>query len=244
MDNAVIRTATVSRLVSKTLLNQRYDEEKTFHEDSSSAVLAERATFNMDRRTIAIGGSEEIWLHDLFNNMDPSWYEMILSVNDPAEMAILIKNPKNILTFDPGLGSGLYVWFKEKAEPGTKMTFVNGPALDVFEQHMLNINELHVLPEYSVIDYDDLENGIEEKFDYIHCFAWDIVSDPDVQRQCVDALAPGGVLYVGLTNNGTKLYRDAYHSHPYAEFHENLAAMDGHTYHVPALYGYTVFIKN
>jgi SAM-dependent methyltransferase len=244
VDNSVIRTATVTRLVSGTLLNNKHDEAKTFHEDSSAAILAERTGFNIDRRTIAIGGSEEIWLHDLLNQMDPSWFEMIRSTNEPAEMALLMKSPKNLLVFGPGLGSGLYVWLKEKSEPGTKITFVNGPALDAFEQHMLGLNEPHSLEQYDVIDYEDLESGIEDKFDFIHCFAWDIVSDPEVQQWCVDALAPGGVLYVALTNNGTKLYRDAYHSHPYAEFHENLRNSDGNTYHVPALYGHTVFIKN
>lgn len=244
MDNTVIRTATVARLLSTTLLKDTHDEAKLFHEDSSAAILSERAGFNVDRRTVAIGGSEEIWLHDLLNQMDPSWFEMIRSTNEPAELALLMKSPRNLLVFGPGLGSGLYTWLKEKAHEDTKITFVNGPALDAFEQHMLGLNEVHSLIEYSVIDYEDLEAGTADKFDFIHCFAWDVVSDPDIQRQCVEALAPGGVMYTALTNNGTKLYRDDFHSHPYAEFHANLGNMDGHTYHVPALYGHTIFIKN
>jgi hypothetical protein len=245
VDNTVIRTATVARLLSTTLFDKdSLDEGKLFHEDSSAAILNERAGFNIDRRTIAIGGSEEIWLQDLLNQMDPSWFEMIKSVSDPIEMALLMKKPKNILSFAPGLGTGFYVWLTTIAEPDTKVTFVNNPTLDAFEQHMLNKNDVHTIGEYSVIDYEDLEDGIDEKYDFIMTMAWDIVSDPEIQRQCVDALAPGGVMYTALTNNGSKLYRDAFHSHPYAEFHSNLGGMDGHTYHVPALYGHTIFIKN
>ena len=244
MDNIVLRTATVTRLISNTLVTSNFEEGKTYREDSSALALAEYATFNIDRRTIAIGGSEEIWLFDLMNKMDPSWYEMINSVQTITEMAFLIKNPRKILSFCASIPSTMCLWLSNMADPETELTFVNNPMLDAYEQHMIPISDTHTYSKYSVIDYDDLENGIEDKYDFITAMAWDIVSDPDLQRQAVDALAPGGILCVALTNNGGRLYTDAYHEHPYTEFHENLGKMDGYVYHIPALYAHTLFIKN
>ena len=181
MDNEALRIAMVSRLASNTLIrNEKIEDARIFQEDSAKAIVAERATFNIDRRNVAIGGTPEIWIHDQISYMDQPWFDLITSLNEPAEMLLMAKQPKNILVFSPGMGSGLYIWLKERSLLGTKITFMNNPALDAFEQHILGRNDPHTLDDYSVIEYADLENWNDEKFDFIHTYAWDIVSDPEV----------------------------------------------------------------
>lgn len=237
MDNLVLRSALVTQNITKNIVSTDRGQLLEW----ASAALAERQTFNLDRRTIAIGGSEEIWLHDLLANPTPEWFAMIVSMHDSLEMMISASRPQNILTFNAGIGAGMHVWAKENS---AKITFMNNSQLDVYEQHMMSLCPQYTLPEYDAIGVDDLEAGIEEKFDFIFAMAYDIISDPELQQLCVDALAPNGILYIALANNGSKLYRDGYHTHPYADIHEFLKSCDGYTYHNTSHYGFTVFVKN
>ena len=240
MDNLVLRSALVSQYLSNGLVDSEYARETTT--ESSNAIAAERASFNADRRTIAIGGSEEIWLHDLLANATPEWWSMIRSVQDALEMMVIASRPQNILSFNAGIGAGMHKWANQN--PSTKVTFINNAHLDAYEQHMMVAAPEHASAEYDVISVDELENVIEEKFDFIFAMAFDIVSDPEVQQLCVNALASHGILYIALSNNGSKVYRDGYHTHPYADVHEFLKLCNGVTYHIPDQYGFTVFIKN
>jgi hypothetical protein len=199
-------------------------------------------SFNVDRRTIAIGGNEEIWLHNLFSDPTPVWWSMIRSVNDAAEMAVAMSRPQNILSFNAGIVPGMYKWLNQN--PTAKMTFINNTQLDAYEQHVMSAAPEHTIANYSAISIDELESGIEDKFDFIFAMAYEIVSDPEIQQLCVNALASNGILYIALSNNGSKLYRDGYHTHPYADVHEFLKTCDGVTYHIPDQYGFTVFVKN
>jgi len=244
VDNIVLRTAGVITLLSNTMLTKKNDEVLAYLQDSSSRILEYRNNLNIDRRTVAIGGSEEIWLQDLLHSMDPSWYNIIRSSGDQLEMLLLSKMPKNVLYTSPGLIPSLFIWLKDYALEGTKLTFLNNVALDTFEQHMYELDDMHSIEEYGAIDYDYLETDIEDKFDFIFGIAWEMVSEPDFVRHCINSLAPGGILHVGLTSNNSKIYRDAYHSHPFYHFHEVLKESDGLTYHDSSIYGSTTFIKS
>lgn len=218
------------------------DDARVFHSESATSALSEQASFNMDRRTVAIGGNEELWLNDLLSGATTTWFSMLRSMNDSLELMVATKKPTKILSLTPGIGAGMYEWINEN--PTAKLTLINSPQLDVYEQHMMATSEVFTVANYDVIDFDDLETAACGQFDFIVVAAYDIVSDPEVQKWAVDALESGGLLYVALANNGGKLYRDDYHSHPYADLHQFLISCDGLTYHVPAHYGYTVFIKN
>ena len=241
MDNSVIRSAMVTQHLNKTLIVDQASAIQ-FHTDYATTTLAERASFNVDRRTVAIGGSEEFWMTDLFKEPSLEWGAMIRSMNDSIELMLQVKNPTNLLYMSPGPVTSAYVW--ANAHPSANLTLMNSYQLDAYEQHQVTISSEYAASEYDVINYSDLEAGVEDKFDFIMSMPWDIVSDPEVQKWCVDALAPGGILMVALTNNGTKLYKDDFHTHPYHAMHEFFHSCNGYTYHNTGHYGYTVFVKN
>lgn len=241
MDNSVLRTAMVTHNLNKTVIAD-LDTVTQYHSDAAETTLAERAAFGVDRRTVAIGGSEEFWMIDLLRNPTREWMSVVVSMNDSVELMLGTKKPKNILALSAGMVAGAYAWINEN--PGTKLTLINDYQLDMYEQHMMPQSDVYTVASYDVIDHDDLRAGVDDKFDFILSLPWDIMSDREVQKLCVDSLAPGGILFVALTNNGTKLYRDDFHTHPYADMHKFLHSCDGLTYHNPALYGFTVFIKN
>lgn len=231
----------VTQHLNKTLIADDADTVQ-FYADYVEPLLAERASFNVDRRVVAIGGSEEFWIADLLKNPTPEWSAMLSSMNDSMELLLQVKNPTNVLYMAAGSFPNTYAWVN--ANPSAKLTFMNNYVLDAYEQHLLPIGGDYAVSDYNVIDYSDLEAGVEDKFDFIMSMSWDIVSDPEIQKWCTDALAPGGILMVALTNNGTKLYKDDFHTHPYHAMHEFFHSCDGHTYHNPAHYGFTVFVKN
>jgi hypothetical protein len=52
------------------------------------------------------------------------------------------------------------------------MTFINNTHLDAYEQHMMTAAPEHTSAEYDVISIDELEAGIEDKFDFIFVLAF------------------------------------------------------------------------
>jgi hypothetical protein len=221
--------------------------ENSYFKDTMSdvaiAVTAERDSFNIDKRLIATGANEEIFLQDLVINAQDEWWQVMKTCANSLEIVLLTQKPKKILTFSPLNHISIYGWVMQS---NADLTFVNSTALAEFEQHALGQHKLYELSDYSSIEISDLEDGLDEqdKFDFISAAAWDLSGDPALVRSCVDALAPGGVLHITQSNHGTRMYRNSYHSHPYAEFHKILTDSDGYTYHVSELYGFTVFIKN
>lgn len=239
----MLRSSMVSTLLSSGIIGDG-TLEKSVHEDTAARLREELAQYAIDRRTIAIGGSEEIWQNDLFSSMEDAWWSLILGISNYAEMILLTKQPKSILCITPSMVIGTYVWANKHQD--VDVTFMNSHGLYVYENHLAPYSEKHALTDYSVVDYQDIvENSVGVgTYDYIYAVAWDIVSDRAMQDACVNILNPGGVLFVSLTNNGTKLYRDSYHSHPYTAFHTNLKSKNGSIFHVPAHYGFTVFSKD
>ena len=91
MDNLVLRSALVAQHISNSVLS---DYIGPISEWASSA-LVERQTFNIDRRTVAVGGSEEVWLHDLMANPTTEWFSMIMSMNNSLEMMVTASKPRS-----------------------------------------------------------------------------------------------------------------------------------------------------
>ena len=247
MDNSIIRVAHVSNWLSYTFgETPEFTRWRDQYSDIATAIVAERDSFNIDKRLIATGANEEIFLQDLLVNAQDEWWQVLQTSSHGLEIILLTRKPKKILTFCGGQKLAIFVSLLFPENSDAHLTFINNTALAEFEQHIHGKYEVYKLNDYSSIELGDLEDGLEEqdKFDLISVMAYDLSGDPDIVRNCVNALAPGGVLHIGVSNHATRIYRNSYHSHPYAEFHKILTDSDGYTYHVSALYGYTVFIKN
>lgn len=241
----MLRSSMVSVLLSNGF-DSDIQESRAAQEDVAKAVLAELQQYGIDRRTVAIGGSEEIWLNDLMSSTEDSWFSLIHGAHNYIEMMLLTKKPEKILCITSGIALCINTWANSMPEGAVEVTFMNSHGLYAYENYLTEISPAHALRDYYVVDYQDIvdESYPEDRYDFIFATAWDIVSDARLQDTCVNLLNEGGVLFVSATNNGTKLYRDSFHSHPYAQFHRNLMSKDGYTYHVPAHYGFTVFSKS
>lgn len=245
VDNYMLRSSMVSVLLSRGF-DSDIQASRLVQEDVAKAVLAELQNYSIDRRTIAIGGSEEIWLNDLMSNTEDSWFSLIHGAHNYIEMMLLAKKPQKILCITSGIALCINTWANSMPSGSVEVTFMNSHGLYAYENYLTNISSSHVLDDYYVVDYQDIVDCAypEDKYDFIFATAWDIVSDTKLQDACVDSLNSDGILFVSATNNGTKLYRDSFHSHPYSQFHRNLMSKDGCTYHIPAHYGFTVFSKS
>ena len=250
MDNTILRMSLVSEFLSSTMLDNGTfgDDFSQTQSEAATAILNERAAYSVDKRIVAVGGggNGEIFLYDLFKDAENEWFSLLKRVSASVESFLLAKNPKRILSSVPGTPAGLYSWINNEPAAVPHLTFMNNTFLDAFEQHMYGVHDQYTIDDYDVIDYEDLQNGIEEseKFDMIILMVWDVLGEPDLLKKYVDSLAPGGILHIASTNDSTRIYRNSYHSHPHTELHTVLKTLDGHTFHVSEFYGYTVFIKN
>ena len=247
MDNSILRLALVSNWLSSTMGGS--PANVTFRDmvsDIATSIITERDSFNIDNRLIATGANEEIFLQQLAKNAPDEWWQVLKSSKNSLEIMLLVRKPKKILSFSAQDSLCVFGWLKRPENSDAGITLVNNTKLYEFEQHIYKKYLPFMLDDYSSLELSDLEDGLEEqdKFDLISASAWDLSGDPDLVRSCVNALTPGGVLNITNSNHGTRIYRNSYHAHPYAEFHKILTDSDGYTYHVSELYGYTIFIKN
>lgn len=238
MNNSVINTALITKLISKPLAATADKPLKDIEQDIARRVVEYRRSLGLDRRNVAIANCQSIWIWDQYLNMENEWQAVIESTYVEHESILMLKKPTKILCFDPYM-SGL-AEYKNKY-PLTEITFFNNDVLAEFEQHVRDFEPGYDY-DYSVIDHEDL--GVE-KFDFIQGFAWNFADNVEIVQLCINSLDNGGVLLISLSNQSAKLYlRAQYHAHPYVDMHRAMLENDGHTYHIASGYGQTVFVKN
>ncbi|NDB03248.1 MAG: hypothetical protein EBY38_06240 [Flavobacteriaceae bacterium] len=238
MSNSVLQTAIISKLISKPLASTSEKKLSDIEGDIAKRVVNYRLSLNLDRRNVAIAGTQSIWIWDQYMNMEPEWQAVVESSYIEHEHVLMLKKPQSILAFD-SYASGLAEY--KSMYPDTEITFMNNDVLAEFEQHVRDYEPGYDY-DYSVIDFSDLGT---EKFDLIQGFGWNFMHSPETVLGCVESLNPGGALLISLSNNSAKLYTRAnYHAHPYVDIHRLLEKCDGFLYHVASGYGTTTFIKN
>lgn len=238
MNNSVVNTALITKLISKPLAATADKPLKDVEQDVARRVVEYRRSLGLDRRNVAIANCQSIWIWDQYLNMQDEWQAVIESTYIEHESILMLRRPASILCFDPYM-SGL-AEFKKKF-PSTEITFFNNDVLAEFEQHVRDYEPGYDY-DYSVVDYEDL--GVE-KFDFIQGFAWNFVDDTKFVQLCIDSLNSNGVMLVSLSNQSAKLYlRAQYHAHPYVDMHRVMLNNAGNTYHIASGYGITTFIKS
>ncbi len=249
MDNKQLRTAMVTKLLSKITWHEGVDDSVFIDEtvDSASKVIAWRNSQNLSMSIASRGPSEYNWYMDLLVNPQTGWREMMELFQIHLDMVVSIKNPQKVLAFNPDIFFMPYV--KKIAKTGVEMHFANNQALYNFEKFCRDESQVLVNSKsirdinYGVVEYEEIGSTEATEYDFIHGCAWEFMYDSTFLKNCISSLAPGGVLLISSTNNSGKLYRDDYHFHPLNEMHDVLKSSNGGTFHNSEAYGFTIFVK-
>jgi len=249
MDNKQIRTAMVGNSLAKPMCENQFGEEKSARAYSERYEAIEkifdwRQSLNLNLSIAARGATEGLWYVDLGRDMNNMWESIMLTMVAPYELLLSVKQPGKILFFDADQCAA--PWLYKSKFPETQTCFVNNQSLFNFEQFMRDGTvEVDYDIDYHVVDRSEIGQGEASGFDLIAMQAYHVIWDNEkLLRDCVDALAPGGVLLLNVVNQSAKLYRDDYWFHPHNEVHKILKSLDGALFHETGQYGYTTFIKN
>ena len=248
MDNKQLRTAMVTRQLTKLPEQQYFDWDQSMDEliESCEKVVAWRGTLGLDLSIASRGSSEKNWYVDLMMNPQTGWRELIELFQISLSLMVSIKKPKKVLSFSPDVLFVPYV--KSLDSEDFEIHFANNLSLFYFENHfrddslVVNSKPFRDI-DYAVVSYDEIGSGESTGYDLINGINWEFAYDEGFLLRCIDALAPGGVLLITSTNNSGKLYRDDYQFHPMNDIHDVLKSANGGTFHNSEAYGYTVFVK-
>lgn len=249
MDNRQLRTAMVTKLLSRTVWHEDLDSSTSIDEtvESAEKVVAWRNAQNLSLSIASRGPSEYNWYMDLLINPQTGWREMMELFQIHLGLFVSVKNPQKVLAFNPDIFLMPYIAQVEK--PSFEIHFANNQALYNFETFCRD--ESAVVDSspirdigYSVVDYSEIGSGGADGYHFIHGCAWEFMYDDAFLKQCIYSLAPGGVLLISSTNNSGKLYRDDFQFHPLNDMHDVLKSSNGGTFHNSEAYGFTVFVKS
>ena len=249
MDNKQIRTAMVGISLAKPMAVNQLGEEKSARAHSEryeaiGKIFDWRQGLNLNLSMASRGSTEGLWYVDLGHDMNDMWESIMLTMVAPYELLLSVKQPAKVLYFDADQSAA--PWLYKMKFPETQTYFVNNQTLFNFEQFMRDgTTEVDYDIDYYVVNRSEIGQGEAIGFDLIAMQAYHAVWDnEELLRNCVDALAPGGILLLNQINQSGKLYRDDYWFHPHNEVHKILKSLDGALFHDTGQYGYTTFIKN
>jgi SAM-dependent methyltransferase len=236
MDNKQIRTAMVGISLAKPIAVNQFGEEKSSRAYSEryeaiGRISNWRQSLGLNLSIAARGATEGLWYVDLARDMNDMWESMMLTMVAPYELLLSVKQPAKVLYFDADQSAA--PWLYNLKASGTKTCFVNNQTLWNFEKFMRDHpGEVDYDIDYHVVDRSEIGQGEASGFDLIAMQAYHVIWDNEkLLRDCVDALAPGGVLLLNQVNQSAKLYRDDYWFHPHNEVHKILKSLDGALLH-------------
>lgn len=236
----------LTRKFSKYPTDYQATDFQTIIADATDARANYVNSLPLDKRAVAVSTDYYIHREALMHDTTPGWFEMQdMIYNHYLQMVISLIKPKNALLFSlENVSSSLSYLCDIQCDLTVFNTYLNKFYHDFWKSHPeyeLNFN-------YNIIDIQELslcpDVSAEQKFDFIHFNGIVLSWENDLLDKLIELLAPGGVLYLMLTNDVMRLYGSEYFTSPVYWLHENLSNRnDVYNFHIPDSVGFNIIQK-